>query len=56
LWQKVLLEWEKCNILDGFGNVSAQLPKSIDKSAFGCLANLKETWLEKLARGFLRKQ
>jgi hypothetical protein len=55
LCQNVLLEWERCNILDGFRDVPTRLPKSIRKFAFGCLINLKETQLEKLARGLLTK-
>jgi hypothetical protein len=55
LWQSVLLEWERCNILNGFGDVPACLPKPIGKSTFDCLANLKEAQLKKLARGFLVK-
>jgi hypothetical protein len=47
------VEWERCNILDGFGDVSAKLPKSIRKLAFVCLANKKESQLEKLVRGFI---
>jgi hypothetical protein len=42
LWQNALFEWERCNILDGSGDVFARLLKPISKSAFGCLANLKE--------------
>jgi hypothetical protein len=42
LWQSVFLEWERCNILDGFGDVPACPPKLIGKFAFNCLANLKE--------------
>jgi hypothetical protein len=55
LWQNVLLEWERCNIFDGFGDVLVCPPKLISKSAFNCLANLKETQLEKLAKGLLVK-
>jgi len=47
------VEWERCNILDGFGDVPAKPLKPIRKLAFGCLANLKESQLEKLARGFI---
>jgi hypothetical protein len=43
LWQNVILEWERCNILDGFEDVPTLPPKLIGKSIFGCLANLKET-------------
>jgi hypothetical protein len=50
LWQNVL-EWERCNILDGFGNVPAHLSKLIGKFAFGCLVNLKDKQLKKLAKG-----
>jgi hypothetical protein len=55
LWQSILLEWERCNILDGSGDVPACLPKLICKSTFGCLANIKEIQPEKLAWGFLAK-
>jgi hypothetical protein len=56
LWQNVLLEWERSNILDGSGDVPTRLPKPIGKSIFGCLVNLKEKQLEKLAKGlFLKK-
>jgi hypothetical protein len=55
LWQSVLLEWERCNILDGFGDVPAHPPKSIEKFVFGCLVNLKEKQLKKLARGLFSK-
>jgi hypothetical protein len=34
LWQNVLLEWERCTILDGFGDVLACPPKLIGKSTF----------------------
>ncbi len=47
------MEWERCNILDGFGDVPTKSPKLIGKSTFGCLANLKENQLEKLARGLI---
>jgi hypothetical protein len=55
LWQSVFLEWERCNILDGSGDVPTHPPKLIRKSSFGCLANLKEKQLEKLANGLLSK-
>jgi hypothetical protein len=55
LWQNVLLKWERCNILDGFEDVLAHLPKPIRKSIFDCLANLKEKQLQKLVKGFLSK-
>jgi len=42
LWQSVFLEWERCNILDGFGDVPTCLPKAIGKSSFGCSENMKE--------------
>jgi hypothetical protein len=42
LWQNVLVEWERCNIFDEFGNVLACPPKLINKSTLGCLVNLKE--------------
>jgi hypothetical protein len=29
LWQNVLIEWERCNILDGFGDVLACPPTLI---------------------------
>jgi hypothetical protein len=51
LWQNVLLEWERCTILDGFGNVLACPTKLINESTFGYLTNLKETQFEKLVRG-----
>jgi len=38
-----------------FGDLSTCLPKSIRKSTFDCLANLKEKQLEKLAKGLLSK-
>jgi hypothetical protein len=53
LWQSVFLEWERCNILDGFGDVPTHPPKLIGKYVFGCLVNLKEKQFEKLARGLL---
>jgi hypothetical protein len=43
LCQIVFLEWERCNILDGFGDVPTHPPKPISKFAFSCLVNLKET-------------
>jgi hypothetical protein len=52
LWQNVLIEWERCNILDGFGDILICPPKPIGKSAFGCLANLKQTQLKKLVKRF----
>jgi hypothetical protein len=55
LWQNVFLEWERCNILYEFGNVLACLSKLIGKHAFGCLVNLMEKQLGKLARGLLSK-
>lgn len=55
LWQNVFLEWERCNILDGSGDVPTRPPKLIRKFAFGCLINSKETQFEKLAKGFLAK-
>jgi hypothetical protein len=42
LWQSVLLEWERCNILDRSGDIPTCLPKAIGKSSFDCLENLKE--------------
>jgi hypothetical protein len=53
LWETILVEWERCNILDGSSDVPTKSPKSIRKSAFGCFANLKENQLEKLARGLI---
>jgi hypothetical protein len=55
LWHSIFLEWDRCNILDGSGDVPTYLPKLIYKSTFGCLANIKEIQLEKLARGLLAK-
>jgi hypothetical protein len=55
LWQNVFLEWERCNILDGFGDVPTCLPKAIDRSSFSCSENLKEIQFEKLVKGFLVK-
>jgi hypothetical protein len=55
LWQSVFLEWERCNILDGFGDVPTRLPKLIGKYVFGCLANLKEKPFEKPVRGLPSK-
>jgi hypothetical protein len=55
LWQNVLLEWERCNIFDGFGDVPTCPTKSINKSTFSCLANVKEIQLKKLARGLFVK-
>ncbi len=55
LWQNVLLEWDRCNILDGSRSVPTCLPKLIHKSAFGYLANIKETQFEKLAQGLFVK-
>jgi len=37
----------------GMGKVLARPPKLIKKSAFRCLSNLKEKWLEKLAKGLI---
>jgi hypothetical protein len=51
LWESVLVEWERFNILDWSGDVFTCPLKLIKKLAFGCLANLKEKQLEKLARG-----
>jgi hypothetical protein len=51
LWQNVLLEWERCNILDGSRDVPTHPPKLIRKFAFGGLSNFKEKQLEKLAMG-----
>jgi len=53
LWEIILVEWGRCNILDGSNDVPAKLPKPIRKLAFGCLANMKECQLEKLARRFI---
>ncbi len=47
------MEWERCNILDGFGDVPAKLSKLIGKLTLCCLAHLKENQLEKLARRFI---
>jgi hypothetical protein len=41
----VFFEWERCNILDGSGDVLICPPKPIGNSTFGCLANLKEKQL-----------
>ncbi len=51
LWVK----WENCNILDKTGNVPTCPQMPIGKSTFGCLLNLKEKQLEKLAWDFLAK-
>jgi hypothetical protein len=45
--------WERCNILDGSNDVLTKLPKLIGKLTFGCLVNLKENQLEKLAKGLI---
>jgi len=55
LWQSVLLEWEKCNILNRFGNILTCLQKPIGKSTFDYLANLKEAQFKKLVKGLLVK-
>lgn len=55
LWQSVLLEWEKCNILNGSKDIPTCPPKLIRKSTFSCLSNLKETQLEKLVRRLFAK-
>ncbi len=39
----------------GMGKVLACPPKLIKKSAFRCLSNLKEKWLEKLAKGLITR-
>jgi hypothetical protein len=51
LWQNVLLEWERCNTIDGSGDIPTHLLKPIGKFVFGCLENLKGTQLEKLEVG-----
>jgi hypothetical protein len=51
----VFFEWERCNILDGSKGILAHPPKSIGKSTFGCLANLKKNKFEKLAKGLFAK-
>ncbi len=53
LSETILMEWERCNILDGSSDVPTKLPKPIGKSTFGCLANLKENQPKKLARGLI---
>jgi hypothetical protein len=55
MWEIVLVEWENCNILDKIGDVPTHLLTLIRKSEFGCLSNLKEKQLEKLAQGLLTK-
>ncbi len=55
LWQNIFLEWERCNILDGSGNMLACLSKLIGKHVFDCLVNLMEKQLKKLARGLLSR-
>jgi hypothetical protein len=55
LWQSVLLEWEKCNILNGSEDIPTCPPKLIRKSTFNYLSNLKETQLENLVKGFFVK-
>ncbi len=55
LWEMVLGEWENCNILDNIGDVRTCHSMSIKKSTFGCLGNLKEKQLEKLAQGLFMK-
>jgi hypothetical protein len=55
-WQSVLLEWERCNILDEFGDVPTHLPKPIAKSTFGCLVNSKEKNSKSWPRGCFQKQ
>jgi hypothetical protein len=50
LWQNVLLEWERCNILDGSRDVPTHPPKLIGKSTFDCMAHLNKIRLEKLVK------
>ncbi len=50
LLETILVEWERCNILNGTGDVFAKLPKPIGRLAFGCFANMKEIQLENLAK------
>ncbi len=56
LWETILLEWERCNILDSSGEILACPPKPIEKFTFGCLTNLKEKDFKKLARGLISKR
>ncbi len=49
------MEWERCNILDGSGDVPTKLPKPIGKSTFVCFGNLKENQPEKLARWLISR-
>jgi hypothetical protein len=50
LWENILVQLKRCNILDGTGDVPIESPKPIGKLAFGCFANLKETQLDKLVK------
>jgi hypothetical protein len=47
------VQWKRCNILAGIGDVLTKLPKLIGKLAFGCLANMKGNQLEKLVKGLI---
>ncbi len=49
LQETIILEWERCNILDNSGEVPTHPPKPIGKFMFGYLMNLKEKQFEKLA-------
>jgi hypothetical protein len=48
LWETILVEWGKCNILDDNGDVVTCHLMLIEKSTFGHLSNMKEKQLEKL--------
>jgi len=55
MWEMGFAEWDNCNILDKTRDVSTCFLVPIRKSAFGCLSNLKEKQLEKLAQSFFAK-
>jgi hypothetical protein len=55
MWEIGFAEWDNCNILDKTRDVLTCLLAPLEKSAFGCLSNLKEKQLEKLAQGFIAK-
>jgi hypothetical protein len=55
LFETVLVEWEKCNILDSNGDVLTCLLVLIGKSTFGYLSNMKEKQFKKIVRGLPTK-
>lgn len=50
LWETILLEWERRNILDDNGKVLICPSKLRKKPAVHWLSNLKEKWFKKLTR------